>query len=119
MKSKFICRKIQCFNNPIYKIILFSILHCSIISFIAGGYPNLKKLHNGRYILLTSKGISFLDETLTYESNNISFVDNIFTGESIIEQFPKKDDGYIIAFFEKNIYIFSTNEILLSNTTLF
>ena len=76
---------------------------------------------NGRYIVISSIGITFLDENLINESNNVTFDSEIKYNEVSlqtinIEQF---DDGYIIVFFKStlyNIYIFASNETLISKT---
>ena len=83
------------------------------MSISLGQYPIVKKLNNGKYILISSIGIGFLDETLTEESKIISFDDEIETRETIIEQFSSEDGGYIIVFLKNDLYFFSENENLI------
>ena len=111
--SKFISSKIT-FNGMIYKLIFFIILYCSIISITIKQSPIAKKLNNGKYIVVSSIGISFLDEALIEESKHIPFDDEINTRESIIEQFPIEDDGYIIIFLNNVLYFLSENETIIN-----
>ena len=115
--------KINYFNISFCLIILSSILFYSIISLTFGQYPYLKKLINGKYIVISTKGITFFDENLN-ESNNIEFeIEGYYYYYSTcIEEFPKEEDEYdeyIIVFFRTdfyNIYIFSSNETLIGKT---
>ena len=119
MVTKVKFSKINYFTLSVYIIIFASILFYSINSLTFGEFPYVKKLINGRYIVISSIGIAFLDENLSNESNNEDFDTGIIYNEvsfksTCIEQF---DDGYIIVFFKTtlfNIYIFSSYENLIS-----
>ena len=124
MKSKAKFFGVKFFNLSFYLIISFSILFYSISSLSIGRYPYMKKLNNGRYIVISSTGITFLDENLINESNTVLFNHMIYNQEysflsTNIEQFPKEDDEYIIVFFKDDqigyfsLYLFSSNETLL------
>ena len=64
---------IKYFYLSFYLIICFIILFYSIFSLTVGEYPYIKKLNNGRYIVMSSIGITFLDRYLINESNTIAF----------------------------------------------
>ena len=127
MKSKAKISNIKFCNLSFYIIIFFSILFYSINSLSIGQYPYMKKLNNGRYIVISSTGITFLDENLINESNTVLFNHMIYNQEfsflsTNIEQFPKEDNEYIIVFFKDDqigyfsLYLFSSNETLLYRT---
>ena len=131
MESKVGFFKTNYIKLSFYILIFSSILFYSINSLTIGDFPYVKKLNNGRYIVISSRGIAFLDKNLINESHNITFDTEIIYNEisflsTCIEQFPKEDDEndeydeYIIVFFRTNIYkyiyIFSSNETLISKT---
>ena len=93
--------------------------------------PYLKKLNNNRYILISNKGITFLDPTLTIESNSIIFEKDAYTdpeGELTDEmfliysttavQFSEEDNNLILSIVNADLYIFDSNEILLKKQTI-
>ena len=104
--------------------IFFNIIYtCNFITI--GNYPYLKQLNNNNYILISSKGISFLDQTLTIAFNEISFEEyayiesdynSIFSTSAV--QFSKEDDSLILALINANLYVFDSNETLLNNQTI-
>ena len=85
-----------------YFFFLFSgFLYYSYISISIGNFPQLKKLNNGNYIVISSAGIYFLDSTLTIKFNNIDFDEPIYTDDSsilstTINQFSSEERNYII-----------------------
>ena len=92
-------------------------LYYSIISISIGNFPQIKKLNNGKYIVISSTGITVLDSTLSIESKTINFDHPIFTEDSsifstIINQFSNDNGEYIIALFKNNLYIFSSDGTL-------
>ena len=95
-----------------YLFFLFSgFLYYSYISISIGNFPQLKKLNNGNYIVISSTGIYFLDSTLTIKFNTIDFDEPIYTDDSstlstTINQFSNEERNYIISLFKKNLYIF-------------
>ena len=121
-------KNIQLFFFLIF--IIFNILttyNCILI----GKSPYLKKLNNNRYILISNKGITFLDPTLTIESNSIIFEKDAYTdpeGELTDEmfliysttavQFSEEDNNLILSIVNADLYIFYSNEILLKNKQL-
>lgn len=97
-------------------------------SILIGEYPYLKKLNSKRYILLSSKGITFLDPTLTVSSNSIIFEEEAFSNQytydmyksfsTSVVQFSKEDGNLILALLNDVLYVFDSNEILLNNITI-
>ena len=115
---KFGHEKIFC-TSLILKFILLIVLYNSIIPLKVGFNPYIKKLNSGRYCLISSEGITFLNQDLTQESNTINFTTNIYPDDycySInIEQFSQEDGEYIIIFFYNYLYFFYPNETLIKN----
>ena len=105
------------YTSLILKFILLSVLYNSIIPLKVGFNPYVKKLSSGRYCLISSEGITFLNQDLTHESNTIDFTKNIYPDDysySInIEQFSQEDGEYIIIFFYNYLYFFYPNETLI------
>ena len=110
------------FNNIEKNFSKFILYHLFILGFLfltinchsIGEIPLVKKLNNGKYIVVSSKSILFLDPSLINETNvlNISSFGN---GDiRLIEQFSNEDDDYIIVMAQKDLYIFSQNENLLN-----
>ena len=105
----------------LYVIFLFSgLLNYYIISISIGNYPQVKKLNNGDYIVISSTSIIFLDTTLTleYTSKTINFENPIFTNDSstfstTISQFSNEDGNFIIALIKNNLYFFSSEGTLI------
>ena len=97
----------------LYYLYLLGLLFLSINSHSIGKYPLVKKLNNGKYIVVSSTSILFLDPTLTIESNvlNITNTENYL---KYIEQFSHDDGDYIIVLSKNDFYIFSQDETLLS-----
>ena len=111
----------------IYFIYIYSIFCLFTLSnsICIGKYPYLKKLNNNRYILISTKGITFLDSTLTISSNTIEFDNDIYSGElgsedqysasTIVVQFPDKYNNLIVALIVDKFYFFNSDEILLND----
>ena len=102
-------------------IVLYILCICDCI--LIGKYPYLKKLNNDRYILISNKGITFLDPTLSDESNSIVFEEDVYPEINYIfstsaVQFPKEDNNLIFALINDILYIFDSNETLLNNQTI-
>ena len=90
---------------------------------LIGEYPYLKQLNNKKYILISNVGITFLDPTLTYSSNDVIFEQNAYstpydTYSTSAVQFPKEDGSLILAMVKDILYIFDQNETLLFNQSI-
>ena len=100
-------------------ILLYSMnIYNSSLEDKIGYNPYLKKLNNNKYIVISSKGITFLDETLTQSSNSITLEEEAYSEEyshfsTTAVQFPEEDDNLILALLEDTIFIFDSNESLL------
>ena len=108
--------------------LIYNTIFISFITYInsslkgkVGKNPYLKKLNNNKYLLISSKGLLFLDETLTKSSNEILFEEEAYDDsfESMASttavQFPPENDSLILAILQDNLYIFHPNETLLIN----
>lgn len=106
-------RKIN--KKYIYIPALFIILYnFPIYGFIIGKFPYVKRLNNGNYIIVSSRNISFANPTLTEAYNSLNFKYDQYSSldefSSIkIEQFPIEDNGYILVFLSKVLYVFTSN----------
>ena len=87
-----------------------------------GEFPYIKKLDNYRFILISSKGISFLDSTLmnpnqviTFEEGEVFDYDDSYSSKAA--QFPREDGDLIMALAKDQLYIFDSSETLLNQTT--
>ena len=107
------------FPNNFFIIFLFlGFLFSHIIS--VGKDPHVQKLNDGNYIVVSSIGISFFDSTLSIENEDkfVSFQnvqdDNELSLSTTINQFSEEDGNYIIVLFQNNLYIFDSNEIILT-----
>ena len=91
---------------------------------LIGNYPYLKQLNNKKYILISEKGITFLDQTLTYSSNDIILEDNpygynfYYALSTTAVQFSKEDGNLIFAMEKDILYIFDQNENLLFHQSI-
>ena len=100
-------------------ILLYSMnIYNSSLEDKIGYNPYLKKLNNNKYIVISSKGITFLDETLTQSSNSITLEEEAYSEvyshfSTTAVQFPEEDDNLILALLEDTIFIFDSNESLL------
>ena len=120
MKSKYLPLYNKYSFFLLYLFLFFSgFLNCTINSISIGKNPFLKKLKNGDYILISSKGIIFLDETLSEELNNINFGsdndENLYFSTNV-EEFYEEHNEYIIALYKNNLYVFSSDKTLLNKT---
>ena len=105
-------------------ILLYSMnIYSSFLEDKIGYNPYLKKLNNNKYIVISSKGIIFLDETLTKFSSDIIFEEEAYKEfedifSTTVAQFPEEDDSLILAIINDKLYIFHSNETLLINQTI-
>ena len=79
---------------------------------LIGEYPYIKKLNNNKYILISSKGITFLDKTFTSSSNEITFEDELYSDmmdplSTTAVQFSEEEGSLIFVILLDMIYIFS------------
>ena len=100
---------ILCFITTSYNILI-------------GEYPYIKKLNNNKYILISSKGITFLDKTFTSSSNEITFEDELYSDmmdplSTTAVQFSEEEGSLIFVILLDMIYVFSPDETLLTKTT--
>ena len=90
-------------------------------SILIGQYPYIKKLNNNKYILISSKGITFLDNTLTSSSNDMTFVDELYSDfedaySTTAVQFLEDEGNLIFVILKDILYVFSPDETLLTQT---
>ena len=92
-------------------------------SLLIGNFSFLKQLNNKKCFLISSKGITFLDPTLTQSSGDIIFGEEAYdysfsaTSTSAV-QFSKEKGNLILALMVDRLLIFDQNETLLFNQTL-
>ena len=91
-------------------------------SILIGQYPYIKKLNNNKYILISSKGITFLDNTLTSSSNDMTFVDELYSDfedaySTTAIQFSEEEGNLIFVLLKDILYVFSPDGTLLTKTT--
>ena len=86
-------------------------------------YPMKKRLNNGNYLLMTTKGIYLYDEEfiskidkVVFESRMIESNDYYYSED--IEQFLTEDNGFIICLIRNETYILSKTADLLCHITL-
>ena len=108
----------------IFEVFIFFFLISSSNNILIGNYPYIKQLNNKKYILISEKGITFLDPTLTYSSNEITFEDNTYSTfyyalSTTAVQFSKEDGNLIFAMERDTLYIFDQNETLLFSQSIF
>ena len=82
-----------------------------------------KRLNNGNYLVMTTKGIYFFNEAFTANISLISFGSRLISENyelymSDIEQFSSGDNGYIICLLKSETYFLSKNGVLLKQMTL-
>ena len=112
-----------CYKLFILEAFIFLCLIALSQSLLIGNFPYLKQLNNKKYILISSKGSTFLDPTLTKSSGDIIFGEEIYdysssaTSTSAV-QFSKEDGNLILALVVDRLLIFDQNETLLFNQTL-
>ena len=105
------------FNHRlIIAICLFIAINCENP---IGEFPYIKKLDNYRFILISSKGISFFDPTLTNAKPVITFeegatFDYSDSYSSKAAQFPREDGDLIMALAKDILYIFDSDETFLN-----
>ena len=107
----------------IFEAFVFFCLIPSSKNILIGNYPYIKQLNNKKYILISEKGITFLDPTLTYSSNEITFEDNTYSTfyyalSTTAVQFSKEDGNLIFAMERDTLYIFDQNETLLFSQSI-
>ena len=112
----------------LFLIIVLNFLSYSLNNIVTGSFPYIKRLLNGNYIILSNTNISFADGALQTQFNVIH-LDNIYWDENnnaaivyiastTVSQFKERDDGYIIAILNQEIFIFSSSGIRQTNTTI-
>ena len=107
--------------NSINKFFFLCLITLSY-SILIGQYPYIKKLNNNKYILISSKGITFLDNTLTSSSNDMTFVDELYSDledaySTTAVQFSEEEGNLIFVILKDMLYVFSPDETLLTQTT--
>ena len=116
------------FNNSILYIfilvIFFNSFHNSVSTIYTGNYPLIKRLLNGNYIILSDTNITFTDGAIETELNTYNFGYNIYNNNpnliasTLVSQFKSKDSGYIIAILNQKLFIFSSDGVYQTETTI-
>ena len=106
--------------NSINKFFFLGLITLSY-SILIGQYPYIKKLNNNKYILISSKGITFLDNTLISSSNDMTFADELYSGfedaySTTAVQFSEEEGNLIFVILKDIFYVFSPDETLLTQT---
>ena len=106
--------------NSINKFFFLGLITLSY-SILIGQYPYIKKLNNNKYILISSKGITFLDNTLISSSNDMTFADELYSGfedaySTTAVQFSEEEGNLIFVILKDILYVFSPDETLLTQT---
>ena len=106
--------------NKIIILIFLSFNSYIESSSIIGNFPTSKRLNNGYYFVISSKNIVIADSTFTSMIEKLSFESSLYstlseTYSTTIAQFPKEDNGYIVAIIKKDLYIFQNNGDYLYN----
>ena len=107
--------------NSINKFFFLGLITLSY-SILIGQYPYIKKLNNNKYILISSKGITFLDNTLISSSNDMTFADELYSDDmepysTTAVQFSEEEGNLIFVILKDMLYVFSPDETLLTQTT--
>ena len=100
------------FKYNFYYLFLLATLFFSINCHSIGNYPQVKKLNNGKYIVLSSTGIVLLDSTLT---NEIYYtpINNPENHKAFIDEFTYEERDYIIIITLNEIAIFPQNDDII------
>ena len=100
-------------NYLLLKICLTVLLSYSASEMSIGSYPYTKRLGNGNYIIVSSTGIYFSDQTLTRIKKSYPLTEGYSsfpdTYSTKVEQFSSDDGGYIVVIRISTIFIFSHN----------
>lgn len=101
----------------------------SLATIETGVYPYIKRLNDGSYIMISSSGISFIDETFTTQTISQTFTDNnnqdtVYSNRqniasTFVVQYSHQKNGYIVAVVEKSIYILSPTGALSAGGSSF
>ena len=86
-------------------------------------YPIKKKLNNGQYLVMTTRGIYIFNEDFSSNITKVKFKSRLFesndyTYSEDIAQFLGEDGGYIICLIRNITFVLSKNADYLSNLTL-
>ena len=86
-------------------------------------YPMKRRLNNGNYLLMTTKGIYLYNEEFTSKIDKVIFEsrmieDNNYAYSEDIRQFLTEDNGFIICLIRNETYILSKTADLLCHITL-
>ena len=89
-------------------------------SSVIGNFPTSKRLNNGYYFVISTKNVVIADSTFTSIIEKYTFTSSLYgtltdTYSTTIAQFPKEDNGYIIAIIKRDLYIFENNGDYLYN----
>ena len=86
-------------------------------------YHRKKRLNNGNYLYMTTKGIYIANEAFTTKISLVDFETRLISSNfelymSDIEQFSTNDNGYIICLIKNETYFLSKKGDLLKHLTL-
>ena len=111
------------FMTLLYLFVFLNIVCYSNSLIQAGKYPYVKRLNNGKYIILSSNSIIFTDsdfnqteKTIDFETEVYSFFE--FITSTTCSQFKSGDGSYIMAIILNKLYFFSSNGELLNTYDL-
>ena len=128
---KFLYFPFYLFVHHYFFIFILFLKNCydSLATIETGVYPYIKRLNDGSYIMISSSGISFIDETFTNQTIAQSLRDNnnqdlVYSNRQNIAstfavQYSHQKNGYIVAIVEQLIYIFSPNGALSAGGSSF
>ena len=94
-------------------LICFSLCGKDYDSDASFNYPLIRRLNNGNYIAMTSKGIYLYSDDFSSKMQKYQFAsplfenDNQYVYSADIAQFSGNDDGYIVFLIRNETYVFS------------